>query len=101
LAVDVEQAGSTAPLEDTSSASLPVMVAALVSALCVVAVLFIVHLRGRGKRDTKKNAPDASSASRFETTLGEFHDMREALRPLQHTRAASRRVPSDGDRPAR
>ena len=66
------------------------MLAAL-AALFVFAVLFVVHLRSRAKRDTKKNAPDASSASKFETTLGEFHDMREALRPLQHTRAASRR----------
>jgi uncharacterized protein YpmS len=77
-----------------------VMLAAL-AALFVFAVLFVVHLRSRAKRDTKKNAPDASSASKFETTLGEFHDMREALRPLQHTRAASRKVPSSGDRPPR
>lgn len=76
------------------------MLAAL-AALFVFAVLFVVHLRSRAKRDTKKNAPDASSASKFETTLGEFHDMREALRPLQHTRAASRKVPSSGDRPPR
>ncbi len=76
------------------------MLAAL-AALCVFAVLVVVHLRSRAKRDTKKNAPDASSASKFETTLGEFHDMRQALRPLQHTRAASRKVPSSGDRPPR
>jgi hypothetical protein len=76
------------------------MLAAL-AALFVFAVLFVVHLRSRAKRDTKKNAPDASSASKFETTLGEFHDMREALRPLQHTRAASRKVPSSGDQPPR
>jgi hypothetical protein len=70
------------------------IVAALI-ALCLVAVLFIVHLRGRGKRDSRKEAADHSNPNRFDTTLGEFHDMREALRPLQHTRAASRRVPAN------
>jgi hypothetical protein len=71
-----------------------VIVAALIT-LCLVAVLFIVYLRGRGKRDSQKEAADPSNPNRFDTTLGEFHDMREALRPLQHTRTASRRVPAD------
>jgi hypothetical protein len=61
--------------------------------LCVIAVLFIVLLRVRDKRDEQKEAADPSNRNKFDTTLGEFHDMREALRPLQHTRAASRRVP--------
>jgi hypothetical protein len=71
-----------------------VIVAALI-ALCLVVVLFIVHFRGRAKRDSQKEAADPSSPNRFDTTLGQFHDMREALRPLQHTRAASRRVPAN------
>jgi hypothetical protein len=71
-----------------------VIVAAFV-ALCLVAVLFIVHLRGRGKRDSQKEDANPSNTNKFDTTLGEFHDMREALRPLQHTRAASRRVPAN------
>ena len=70
------------------------IVSALIT-LCVIAVLFIIHLRGRGKRDSQKEAADRSNPNRFDTTLGEFHDMREALRPLQHTRAASRRVPAN------
>jgi len=71
-----------------------VIVAALI-ALSLVAVLFIIHLRGRGRSDSQKEAADASNPNRIDTTLGEFHDMRQALRPLQHTRAASRRVPAN------
>jgi hypothetical protein len=70
------------------------IVAALI-ALCLVAILLVVHFRGRGKRDSQNEAEDPSNPKRFDTTLGEFHDMREALRPLQHTRTASRRVPAN------
>jgi hypothetical protein len=68
------------------------IVAGLV-ALCLVAVLLIVHLRRRGRPDSKEDAADPSNPNKFDTTLGEFHDMRQALRPLQHTRVASRRPP--------
>jgi hypothetical protein len=68
------------------------IVAALIT-LAVIAVLLIVHLRRRGKRESQKEAADPSNRNTYDTTLGEFHDMRQALRPLQHTRAASRRVP--------
>jgi hypothetical protein len=71
-----------------------VIVAALI-ALCLVVVLLIVHLRARGRRDSQKEAADPSNPNRFDATLGQFHDMRGALRPLQHTRAASRRVPAN------
>jgi hypothetical protein len=71
-----------------------VIVAALV-ALCLVAILFVVHFRGRSRRDSQKEAEDPSTPNRFDTTLGEFHDMRKALRPLQHTRAASRTFPAN------
>ena len=81
-------------LESSARAVMDVIIAALI-ALCLVAVLFIVHRRGRGKRDSQNEAADPSNPNRFDTTLGEFHDMREALRPLQHTRAASRRVPAN------
>ena len=71
-----------------------VIVAALIT-VCGIAVLFIVYLRGRTQRDPQREAADPSNPSRYDTTLGEFHDMRKALRPLQHTRATSRRVPGD------
>jgi hypothetical protein len=68
------------------------IVAALIT-LGVIAVLLIVHLRRRGKRDSQKEAVDPSNRNAFDTTLGDSRDMRQAVRPLQHTRAASRRVP--------
>lgn len=68
------------------------IVAALIT-LGVLGTLFTLHLRRRRKRDLQEEVADRSNPNKFDTTLGEFHDMREALRPLQHTRAASRRVP--------
>lgn len=68
------------------------IVAALIT-LSVIGVLLFVYLRGRGERDRTEESADSSEPRKFDTTLGEFHDMREALRPLQHTRAASRRDP--------
>jgi hypothetical protein len=69
-----------------------VIVAALIT-LGVLGALFAVHLRRRSKRDSQEEVADRPNPNKFDTTLGEFHDMRQALRPLQHTRAASRRVP--------
>jgi len=69
-----------------------VIIAALIT-LAVVAVLLFAYLRGRGERDRQEESADSSEPRKFDTTLGEFHDMREALRPLQHTRAASRHDP--------
>ena len=71
------------------------MIIATLVSLCVIAILFILHFHTRGRRDTRREAADPSDQNKFDTTLGEFHDMREALRPLQHTRAASRTVPHD------
>jgi hypothetical protein len=72
------------------------VIAATLIGLCVVAAFFIVRLHGRARRDSPSEAPEEpSNRNKFDTTLGEFHDMREALRPLQHTRAASRRVPAN------
>ena len=70
-----------------------VIVAGLI-ALAVLGALLAVHLGRRGKRHSQEEGADRSGPNKFETTLGEFHDMREALRPLQHARAASRSVPS-------
>ena len=63
-------------------------------ALSVIAVLLLVlYLRGRAKRSSQHEREPALKAQKFDTTLGEFHDMRQALRPLTHTRTASRRDP--------
>jgi hypothetical protein len=77
-------------------------VLALALAILAVIILALWLARGRfgGARSTGEAAGRPQSPERFDTTLGEFHDMREALRPLEHTRAASRRVPqgrSGGD----
>ena len=55
------------------------IVAALIT-LGVVAVLLIVHLRRRGKRDSQKEAADPSNRNTFDTTLGDSHDLRQAVR---------------------
>lgn len=69
------------------------VIVAAVLAVCVIGVLFFVYLRSRGKGDAQKDTADPLNPTRFDTTLGEFHDMRQALRPLQHTRMTSRRDP--------
>jgi hypothetical protein len=70
-------------------------VAATLIALSVVAILLLVlYVRGRGKRTSTQETHEPSKPEKFNTTLGEFHDMREALRPLEHRRAASRRDPN-------
>jgi len=58
------------------------------------------RFRGEGRmgdheiRGRARCAEICYSRLRPDTTLGDFHDMREALRPLEHTRAASRRDPN-------
>ena len=74
-----------------------VIIGALI-ALCVIGAVLTVFLRGRNKRESQKEVADRRNPSKFHTTLGEFHEMREALRPLQHTRAASRKVAGDRHR---
>ena len=72
---------------------------AAVIALAVLAILLLAfHLRGRSKRSSSRETQSSAGPAKFDTTLGEFHDMREALRPLEHTRAASRRDPNGGQR---
>jgi len=66
-------------------------------ALSVIAVLLVVaYLRIRARRPSQHVSPGQSKPHKFDTTLGEFRDMREALRPLEHARAASRRNPGEG-----
>jgi len=69
------------------------VITALLLALAIVAILFALYARARARRNAPERARDPSHPEKFDTTLGEFHDMREALRPLQHTRSASRRDP--------
>ena len=71
------------------------MIVAVLVILGTIGVLSVVYLRSRSKRDSQKETADRANPSKLDTTVGEFHDMREALRPLQHTRAASRRVPAN------
>ena len=74
-------------------------VEATVTALAILAVLLLFfYLRGRSKRSTREESQGPAGPPKFDTTLGAFHDMREALRPLEHTRAASRRDPDRGQR---
>jgi hypothetical protein len=63
-------------------------------ALSIVAVLLVVvYWRGRHRRASQQERQRSPKADKFDTTLGEFHEMREALRPLANLRAASRRDP--------
>jgi len=72
-----------------------------VSYIAATAVLALLALLGTvlsRRRARKPAAPDrestpASGRPRFDTTIGEFHDLRDALRPLEHTRAASKTLP--------
>ena len=61
----------------------------------VILLLLVMFRRRRGKDPSQEEAQRFLKPEKFHTTLGEFHDMREALRPLVHTRTASRRDPKD------
>ena len=71
----------------------------LVLLAVIIVALWLARGRFAGARSSAEAADRPHTPERFDTTLGEFHDMREALRPLEHTRAASRRVPQG--RPSR
>jgi len=65
-------------------------------ALSVVAGLVKkLNLRNRSKRSAPQDSDTEQKRPKFDTILGDLHDMREALRPLEHKRAASRRDPRD------
>jgi hypothetical protein len=69
-------------------------VLAIFLVLSIAAIgLLAVFVRSRGKRSSRDGSQRQMKPDKFDTTLGEFRDMREALRPLEHTRAASRRDP--------
>jgi hypothetical protein len=75
------------------------VLAALISLAVVVILLVVLYVRHRGRRTSSGEAQISLSPQKFDTTLGEFHDMREALRPLEHVRAASRRDPNSSAPP--
>ena len=66
------------------------MLSSFVALAFAAVVLVVVFWRGRGRRTAQQER------RRFDTTLGDFHDMREALRPLAKARIASRREPQGG-----
>ena len=71
-------------------------VVAVVTILSIAGFLLLVgYVRGRGKRIARRDSQTPPRTDKFDTTLGELHDMREALRPLGHVRATSRRDPGD------
>jgi len=77
------------------------VLAVLISLAVVAILLLILYVHGRGKRASPEELQGSLNPEKFDTTLGDFHDMREALRPLEHTRAASRRDPDSGRRATR
>ena len=76
------------------------MLAALISLAVVVLLLLVLYVHGRSKRASPDEVKISLNPQKFDTTLGEFHDMREALRPLEHARAASRRDPNSSAPPS-
>jgi len=72
----------------------PVTVLTSLAALAIVSVLLlVVYWLGRIRRASQRERQRSSEAEKLDTTLGDFHDMREALRPLANVRIASRREP--------
>ena len=70
------------------------VLAALISLAVVVILLVVLYVRDRGNRASSEEVQISLNAQKFDTILGDFHDMREALRPLERARAASRHNPS-------
>ena len=75
------------------------MLAALISLAVVVILLVVLYVRARCIRVSTEEVQISLNLQKFDTTLVEFHDMREALRPLEHVRAASRRDPNSSAPP--
>jgi hypothetical protein len=51
--------------------------------LALLAISWWLRARSRSARDPGGEAKRRFSAERFDTTMGELRDMREALRPMQ------------------
>ena len=78
-----------------SSFLLSAVTDALIALFAVAVLLVVLYFRGRGRRSSQQASSGQSKPDKLDTTLGEFRDMREALRPLEHERAASRRDPRE------
>jgi hypothetical protein len=72
------------------------VIPAFIALLVVAALLVVLFVRSRGRGPSQQASPTPSKPDKLDTTLGEFRDMREALRPLEHARAVSRRDPREG-----
>jgi len=72
------------------------VIAAFVVLIAVAALLVVLHFWGGIKRSSQQASRSHSKPDKPDTTLGEFREMREALRPLEHHRVASRRDPRAG-----
>jgi len=69
-----------------------------IAAAAVVALVVLIGTVLSRKRPRKPAAQESEGATttarpRFDTTIGEFHELRDALKPLEHTRAASKTLP--------
>ena len=71
------------------------LAATFIAVSIFVVLVCVMYLRRRGKRSAERHPEKELKPQKFDTTLGDLHDMREALRPLEHTRAASRRDPQN------
>ena len=54
------------------------MLAALISLAVVGILLLVLYVRDRGKRASPDEVKISLNPQKFDTTLGEFHDMRQA-----------------------
>jgi hypothetical protein len=79
-----------------SAYSSPPVIPALIASCAVAVLLVVLYLKGRSSRSSQHASARQTKAEKLDTTLGEFRDMREALRPLEHARTASRRDPQSG-----
>ena len=86
---------SRATVAASAYSSSPV-IPALIASLAVAVLLVALYFKGRSSRSSQHASAGQTKAEKLDTTLGEFRDMREALRPLEHTRTASRRDPRGG-----
>lgn len=69
------------------------MFTALVALSLFALLLLVLYVYGRGRRRPPGVAQVSPVPERLDTTVGEFQALRQALRPLEHTRTASRRDP--------
>jgi hypothetical protein len=58
--------------------------------LAIAGLLVAIVYWRRTRRAAQNVLPKSSQAGKFDTTLGDFHDMREALRPLAKVQVSPR-----------